>query len=233
MAYGSLKHNWLMAWRLGSKAYSSTLRDLIAQINARKDPNRPLAEVEFVAFDLETTGLKPGAGDEIIALGAVRLRGNRLFYPAFDQLVRPRRPVPPVVEELTGLSTDRLRWAPTLASVLPLFLAYLSRGLPLGFNVAFDLAFLNQALKPHGKLSEQAVLDVWAVARALDPRWEHATMDALAASLQVDLTGRHTALGDAIIHACLWQRLNARLAALGVYTLQDLYSFLWLRLRHC
>ncbi|ACX52932.1 DNA-directed DNA polymerase [Ammonifex degensii KC4] len=233
MAYGYLRQTWAMAWRLNARPCPSSLRELVEEINRKRELDLSLEEVEFVAFDLETTGLKPGAGDEIIALGAVRLRGNELLYPAFDQLVRPGRRVPPLVEKLTGISSGLLRYAPPLASVLPFFLGYLSRGFPLGFNVAFDLAFLNQALKPHGRLSEQAVLDVWTVARALDARCEHATMDEIASFLKVNLEGRHTALGDALIHARMWLKLRERLKEKGVRTLRDLRSFLWLKLRHC
>ncbi|MBC7197513.1 MAG: 3'-5' exonuclease, partial [Deferribacterales bacterium] len=38
--------------------------------------DKPLNEVEYVVFDLETTGIFPERGDRIIEIGAVKIKNN-------------------------------------------------------------------------------------------------------------------------------------------------------------
>ena len=46
-------------------------------------------------FDTETTGLDPGAGDEIIQIGAVRVVAGKVRrQDSFEQLVDPERALP-------------------------------------------------------------------------------------------------------------------------------------------
>src|SRR5205823_4977549 len=79
---------------------------------------RPLAEVDFVVVDLETTG---GAGDGIIEIGAARVAGGRIGE-RFVSLVNPGRPIQPFVMRLTGITDAMVAGAPPLSEVLPRFL---------------------------------------------------------------------------------------------------------------
>jgi DNA polymerase III epsilon subunit-like protein len=55
-------------------------------------PDPDLADVPFVALDLETTGARPGTG-KITEIGAVRIEGFRVVA-SFRTLVNPQRPIP-------------------------------------------------------------------------------------------------------------------------------------------
>lgn len=205
------------------------LASLVRELNSRSlDPNVPLAEQAYVAFDLETTGLHPFKGDRIIALGAVRVENGKITRKVFDRLVNPGCPIPHVVEELTGITTTAVAGAPNLEEVLPSFLAFLCQGVPLGFNTDFDLTFLNLALRFFGRLKvkRRVVLDALSVVRALNPRWEYLGLDEIAVYYGVPLESRHTALGDALIHARLFLQLVPTLEERGIYTWKDLRSYL-------
>ena len=71
-----------------------------------KTDNAPLADIEFVAFDLETTGLF-AVGCQIVEIGAVRFRLDGKVIDTFEQLVDPRCEI---AEEVTGVHgiTDAL-----------------------------------------------------------------------------------------------------------------------------
>ncbi|HEY5596898.1 MAG TPA: exonuclease domain-containing protein, partial [Candidatus Bipolaricaulota bacterium] len=69
---------------------------------------------EFIAVDLETTGLHP-ITDEIIEFGAVQFRNGRPVE-GVSQLIRPKQALPPVITTITGITQEELALAPDAAS---------------------------------------------------------------------------------------------------------------------
>lgn len=216
--------------KVGSRTEDRLLSFLVRELNRRWDSDVPLEEQVYVAFDLETTGLHPFGGDRIIALGAARLE-NGMITGGFEQLVNPGREIPPVTAALTGITDAEVADAPAVEEVLPAFLDFLLQGVPLGFNADFDLSFLNLVLRlfAGSKIARTAVVDVLTVVQALHPQWEHCLLDDAARYYGVPLEGRHSARGDAVIHARLYWSLLPVLAQRGVYTLKDLRGYLCFR----
>ena len=68
-----------------------------------------------VLIDLETTALSPECGE------ILRLYARDLDHPSatFDQLVKPKRPLSKLVQQITGITNEMVRDAPSLESVLP------------------------------------------------------------------------------------------------------------------
>ena len=64
---------------------------------------------EYVALDLETTGLDP-ARDRVIEIGAVAFTPDQVTS-TLEQLVDPGRAVPDTVLRLTGIKQEDLRGA--------------------------------------------------------------------------------------------------------------------------
>src|SRR5690242_2292349 len=69
------------------------------------DLGTALADVTFVVVDLETTGGSP-ADSAITEIGAVKVRGG-VVLGEFQTLVNPHVPIPPFIQALTGITTDR------------------------------------------------------------------------------------------------------------------------------
>jgi len=201
---------------------------LIDGLNRRRDSAVPLEDETYVAFALETPGLHPFGGDRITAFGAVLVEKARVTDDGCEQLVNPERAIPPAAAALTGITDRTVAAAPPVQAALPWFFAFLSRGIPLCYNAGFDLTFLNLALRRHTRLkvSRAAVLDLLPVVRALNPQWEYPLLDDVARHYGVPLEGRHSALGDAVIHARLFLRLIPLLRERGIYTPKDLRSYL-------
>ncbi|MEW6447330.1 MAG: exonuclease domain-containing protein [Bacillota bacterium] len=209
---------------------SGFLPVLVRELNRRRDADVLLADQVYTAFDLETTGLYPFAGDRIISLGAAMLEAGRISA-SYEQFVNPGRPLSRFITELTGINDSDVAEAPAVEEVLPAFIAFLTKGIPVGFNVDFDLSFLNLVLRFAAgvKINRSAAIDVLAVVRALNPTWQHCLLDDAAAFYGVPVDGRHSARGDAVIHARLFWRLVPVLAGRGIYTLKDLRGYLQYR----
>ena len=81
-------------------------------------------DFEYVAFDLETTGLV-AQRDRVVEIGAVRFRRSGQVTDQFVQLVNPGRPMSPAAQAIHGISDVDLADAPPAWEVLPHFLAFL------------------------------------------------------------------------------------------------------------
>ena len=102
----------------------------------------PLASLEAVALDTETTGLNAGK-DRILQIGAVALRGGALLAAeVFDRMVDPDMPIPPSSTAIHGISDEDVRAAEKAREVLPALAEWVGARVVLGDAIGFDLAIL-------------------------------------------------------------------------------------------
>jgi DNA polymerase-3 subunit epsilon len=189
--------------------------------NAALD-DTPLAALTCTVFDTETTGLRPSEGDEIIAVGAVRIVNARLLeHEAFDRRVRPRRAVRASAQAVHGISTEQLAGEPPLEQVLPAFARFCEDTVLVAHNAAFDMRLLELARERTGLVFDQPVLDTLLLAAVVQPghRGDEHHLEQIAARLGVEVVGRHQALGDAIVTGRVFLKLLPLLAECGIVTL--------------
>ena len=94
----------------------------------------------FVALDTETTGLSAGS-NEIIEIGAVRYR-NWEPVEEFSYLIRPARPIPYFITQITGISNAMVRDCPCFCELVDDLMEFIGEGPVVGHNIHFDYAFL-------------------------------------------------------------------------------------------
>jgi DNA polymerase III subunit epsilon len=186
----------------------------------------PLGELEFAVVDLETTGWSPEAS-AITEIGAVRVRGG-VRLGEFASLVNPGTPVPPFIEDLTGISDCMLAAAPGLAAVLPGLLDFAKGCVIVAHNAPFDLGFLLAACGDCGLAwPDFPVLDTVTLARRLmDPdEIPDCKLGTLAGFFRARTAPRHRALADARATADVLGWLIGRLAHRGIRTLGQLSAW--------
>jgi DNA polymerase III subunit epsilon len=166
---------------------------------------------EFVALDLETTGLFAGT-DRIVEIGAVRFDASGQELGRFQRLVNPGQPMSPAAQAVHGLSDADLADQPLARAVLPEFVAFLgdrgSTGL-MAHNARFDTGFIGRELGRLGlPMPGHAVFDTLALARC---RWRGIgsyRLENLARLLDLDPEGAHRALADSLRVKALWLALT-------------------------
>ncbi len=95
---------------------------------------------DYTVIDLETTGLNPKT-DLIIEFAAVKVRGGEVV-DTFQSLCDPGFPIPPMIEAITGITSEMVRECPNPRSVLPDFIEFTGEDFVIGHNVLFDVRFV-------------------------------------------------------------------------------------------
>ena len=184
--------------------------------------DRLLTELTFTVFDTETTGLNPSEGDEIIQIGATRIvNGKLLRSESFDQLVDPLRELPEASTKIHGITPEMLIGQPPMAKVLPAFQAFAEDTVLVAHNAAFDMRFLQLKEDSTGIRFSQPVLDTLLLSAVIHPAQESHRLEAICERMGVNIMGRHTAMGDAIVTGEVFLRMIPLLAEMGIRTLGE------------
>lgn len=185
----------------------------------------PLKALRCVVFDTETTGLEPSRGDELIAIGAVRVVNGRVITgETFEQLIDPGREIPASSTRFHGLSEADVKGRPGADAVLSRFHAFAGRAVLVAHNAAFDMKFLELKEREAGVSFDNPVLDILLLSAFLHDHASDHTLEAVASRFVVEVTGRHTALGDAITAARIFVAMLEPLHRRGVVTLGDAFE---------
>ena len=176
-----------------------TLRD------AAPGPDAPLL-AEFVAVDVETTGLKPDR-QRVTEVAAIRYRDGR-EAERFETLVNPERRIPRYISDLTGITAVHVADAPPFAAIAADLVRFLGPLPIVGHNVRFDLAFLDAELARLGlpALANQRV-DTLTLATRLVPTLRRPSLDKVALAVGLDPRHVHRAGVDAQLTAEVLLRL--------------------------
>ena len=181
--------------------------------------------MNFVIFDLETTGLSPNY-HEIIQIAGVRISsgaGRCARAEEFSTYVRPTGAIPEIISEITGIYDEHVADATQL-----LYSAYFAQDATLVAHNGsrFDMRFIRVAGVRHGlAMREVEFVDTLTLARSLwGYRGPH-NLDAIAERLGISTEGRcrHNALGDVQILADAFLRMvEAQSAADGAVALETI-----------
>jgi len=164
---------------------------------------------EYVALDLETTGLDP-ARDRVIEIGAVAFTADKVTS-TLERLVDPGRAVPDTVLRLTGIRQDELRGASAPGDALRELSEFVRGRQPVGHGARLDVDFLASAgfWEP-----EQQILDTLDIARILLPSAGSHSLPLLSTEMGFSQPRPHRALDDADATRQLLLRLREEAVAL-------------------
>jgi DNA polymerase III subunit epsilon len=164
--------------------------------------------MEFIAFDLETTGLHPSFA-RIVEIGAVRFRGDGTILEEFSELVNPGCRIPAKVINIHGITDDMVAGKPGISVVLPKFQEFVGNEpvIMMAHNAGFDVGFLSVAFQQMRREPPMfPIIDTCAMARrriAL-PRY---SLESIGRSLNLIEDERHRALDDSLLLVDVFRHL--------------------------
>jgi DNA polymerase III epsilon subunit-like protein len=107
---------------------------------------------KFLVVDVETTGLDPRR-DDIVEIAVVRCIPGSGYQPHISALVKPKCPIGAGASEVHGIYDHDVEFEESFEDVAPSIFDFMG-GLPIcGWNVKFDVSFLNRYkhLYPSGR----------------------------------------------------------------------------------
>ncbi|HIA51791.1 MAG TPA: WYL domain-containing protein [Candidatus Melainabacteria bacterium] len=169
------------------------------------EPNVPqegtstlLSDLDFIAFDVETTGLSAIAC-KLVELSAVRFRLNGGEMEIFSELINPECEIPIEVTRIHGITDEMVKDSPTNKEVIPKFLEFVGRNpcVLVAHNAPFDVGFLKVAVARLGiNVPELKVLDTLSLSRALVDGVVDYKLKTLAQHFEIVDGDYHRALAD-------------------------------------
>ena len=177
-------------------------------------------DTEFVAFDVETTGLSAET-DRLTEIGAVIFK-NGQTGEKFSTFVDPGMPIPPNITELTGIRDSDVAGAPGEAEAMRAFLGFVGGRPIVAHNAAFDTGFMSAACGRHGIRFEPVVLDTLAISRRLLPELRRHKLDIVSKHLGLPEFNHHRAYDDAEVVARMMGRFIPMLREQGVQRVCDI-----------
>jgi DNA polymerase-3 subunit epsilon len=165
----------------------------------------------IAVIDFETTGITPGNDCRATEIGVVILDGGRIV-DRYQSLMNAGIPVPPFIQNLTGISTAMLREAPPVAQVMKEAADFIGDLPLLAHNASFDQKFWDFELARIGRTRRQAFACSLLLARRLLPEAPNHKLGTLNAWARLPNTGKaHRALADAEMAANLTLHIAERL----------------------
>ncbi len=179
--------------------------------------------VEFVSFDVETTGLN-GSNDHIVDLAGVRatVQENK---DTFNTLVKPPVLIPQdLSDRVHGITDEMVSRSPPIQECMFEFLDFIQGSILVGHNVFFDLSFINSALARMQEplLEGFHLIDTVKVAQKAFPKAPNYKLETLVEYLQLKGSSFHRALEDSQHAMNLLRKCIDELGIMGELSIKEI-----------
>lgn len=159
----------------------------------------------YAIVDIETTGGHASANG--ITEIAIVVHDGQSIVSRFETLVNPNATIPIYIKGLTGITDEMVAAAPQFHEVAERVFELLEGKIFVAHNVNFDYSFLKYHLAQAGYELKTRKLCTVRLGRNIFPGLPSYSLGKLCRSLEIPITGRHRAGGDAEATAHLFSLL--------------------------
>lgn len=149
----------------------------------------------YAIVDIETTGGYAAANG--ITEISIQLSDGSSVTGKYQTLVNPGQPIPPYITAMTGITDKMVAGAPRFEEVAENIFNLLHDRIFIAHNVSFDYSFVKSHLQEAGfNLNTQKLCTV-RLSRKIFPGLQSYSLGKLSRALDIEITDRHRAGGDA------------------------------------
>lgn len=164
-------------------------------------------KTQYAIVDIETTG-GYAAGSGITEIAIIIHDGEQVL-DRFETLIDPQRDIPLSIQMLTGINPDMVSGSPVFADVAEKIYYLLAGRVFVAHNVNFDYSFVKHHLEAAGYQYAAPKLCTVRLSRKIKPGLPSYSLGNLCDALEIPLSNRHRAGGDADATAVLFTQLHA------------------------
>jgi len=221
----------MFKFRKPKRDFPEFWQDYLALQEITLDKSTPIAELEFIVFDTETSGLD-FKKDVLLTIGAVRAKNNTIdLKQNYECRILHHNPFDTGAVTIHGIVPNNEKGI-LMEDALEEFVNYIGNSIIVGHNVGFDVKMIDQNLKLIvGDTLKNPIIDTAKLAIRIDHphpsqllRPNDFTLDSLCDRYNIIMHDRHTAAGDALLTSILFFKLLSKLKKRGVHTWRDLYK---------
>lgn len=148
--------------------------------------------MNFVAIDVETTGLSP-VYNELIEISAIKYE-NVQKKETFSTLIRPKKLISSSITNITGITNEMVKNAPLIEEVMPKLIDFIGEYPIVAHNANFDYSFLQN--NSNKSFSKNKVIDTVSLSRKMLPNLPNHKLNTVSKYIGIQENGFHRAEFD-------------------------------------
>ena len=148
--------------------------------------------LNFVAIDVETTGLSP-VYNELIEVSAIKYE-NAKKMDTFSTLIKPKKEISASITNITGITNEMVKDAPRLEEVMPKLISFIGEYPIVAHNANFDYSFLQN--NSNRSFSKNKVIDTVTISRKMLPNLPNHKLNTVSRYIGIQEDGFHRAEFD-------------------------------------
>ncbi len=185
-----------------------------------KDPEyaylfEPYRGDEVVVLDTETTGMDPRK-DEILSIGAVKVRQNRiLLSDAFEAWLKPEGKISEESIKIHGIRRIDIEHGEAPERVIPRLMDYIGNRPIVGYYIRFDQRMLSAYTRQllgvdlPNELIELSEMYYRRYRKRSPHEFVDLKFDTIMKALDLPRLGKHDALNDTVMSAMIYLKLQS------------------------
>ena len=166
---------------------------------------------DYVVFDIETTGFRPGL-DEIIEISAVKVKDNQVI-DEYSTLVRPSIRIPVSATRVNGITNQMVSDALEIEEAMAGFIEFIGDEILVGHNIhSFDTNFIyDAAMEAFQEGIYNDYIDTLYMAKSCLPQLSHHKLGDISEYFGISTEGAHRALNDCIMNQKCYEKMGSLL----------------------
>ena len=151
-------------------------------------------DTTYCVFDLETTGISH-LTEKITEIGIIKIKNGEVI-DTFETFVNPEKPIPQEVVEVTHITDDMVKDAPTIDKIMPKVLEFMKDSVLVAHNADFDIGYMKYNCEQLGLDFDFTHIDTLRLAKAIYPEFSRYKLGFIADKLGIKVEVAHRALDD-------------------------------------
>lgn len=149
---------------------------------------------KYAIIDVETTG--GSARRERLTEIAIAIHDGRNVLDTFESLINPERPIPPFIQNLTGITNEMVEDAPYFYEIARKIVEMTEGCIFVAHNVKFDYMFIRSEFERLGYSYQRRQLCTKQLSKKLFPQIGRYGLDRLIDYFNIQVETRHRAMAD-------------------------------------